>query len=321
MTLSQSTVSGNTAVQGNGGLGNYGGTLTLVDSTVTANAASGAGGLDNDGGTLTLIDSTVSENPASSSNSTVNTATPRPTESAVSSNIVGQRNVVALVDSGSLTLVDGIVVGNAALNDAGTFDTTNLTLTISAISGESAGVGNQALANENFLTPGDNVLPGRSAGDNAVPIETTSNWNSSAGTNIQTTADRINNTGVQIPADGILSIHSPADERDETGMLSGQSQETMSLRNWVNPAWERAASKIFSESNAEDGRAERFVLLDREGFIDHQQDSQSEWTAAELAGLVLLLPWIPIGILPLDDQSARQRWLLKRDENPRLVRS
>jgi hypothetical protein len=40
-----STVSGNTAVRGNGGLANYGGTLSLIDSTVSGNSASGAGGL------------------------------------------------------------------------------------------------------------------------------------------------------------------------------------------------------------------------------------------------------------------------------------
>ena len=65
LTLIDSTVSGNTARNG-GGIESFG-TLTLINSTVSGNTASyQAGGILNSNGTLTLISSTVSGNTADS---------------------------------------------------------------------------------------------------------------------------------------------------------------------------------------------------------------------------------------------------------------
>ncbi len=66
LTLTNSTVSGNTASEYGGGIYTYAGTLTLTNSTVSGNTASAAGGgIFNDGGTYTtttLTNSTVSGN-------------------------------------------------------------------------------------------------------------------------------------------------------------------------------------------------------------------------------------------------------------------
>ncbi len=64
LTLSKSTVSGNTATNGEGGgiSNDFSGTLTLIDSTVSGNTATGGGGGISSNGTLTLTNSTVSGN-------------------------------------------------------------------------------------------------------------------------------------------------------------------------------------------------------------------------------------------------------------------
>jgi hypothetical protein len=63
LTLTHSTVSGNTTSGGGGGILNYNeGTLTLTNSTVSDNSATEYGGGINNGGTLTLTNSTVSGN-------------------------------------------------------------------------------------------------------------------------------------------------------------------------------------------------------------------------------------------------------------------
>jgi hypothetical protein len=51
-------------IDGGGGLANYGGTLTLTDCTVSGNSAKNGGGLANDSGTDTLTNCTVSGNSA-----------------------------------------------------------------------------------------------------------------------------------------------------------------------------------------------------------------------------------------------------------------
>ena len=69
VTLNNSTISGNMAVEsGNGsGIYNNDGTLTLSNSTISANTSfhGSGGGIYNDGGTLTLSNSTISANTAS----------------------------------------------------------------------------------------------------------------------------------------------------------------------------------------------------------------------------------------------------------------
>ena len=70
VTLTDSTVSGNTTVAGGGfpgeggGIYNDSGSVTLTDSTVAGNASDNGGGIDNFGGTVTLTGSTISGNSA-----------------------------------------------------------------------------------------------------------------------------------------------------------------------------------------------------------------------------------------------------------------
>src|SRR5215208_4018592 len=60
VTLSNSTISGNSAAEG--GIFNYNGTLTVSNSTISGNSASSGGGIYSGFGTLTVSNSTISGN-------------------------------------------------------------------------------------------------------------------------------------------------------------------------------------------------------------------------------------------------------------------
>ncbi len=98
MTLTNSTVSGNSAQSDCGGIYNIYSTLTLTNSTVSGNSAGASGGVCNRG-TLTLTNSTVSGNSAGYGDGG------------------GIRNVSSY-GTGSLTLTHSLISGNAAPSGA-----------------------------------------------------------------------------------------------------------------------------------------------------------------------------------------------------------
>ncbi len=146
LTLVNSTVSGNTALD-DAGLYNTG-TVTLTESTVSGNAAiSGNGAIGNYGGAMTLTDCTITGNSAfgaggignyeSGTMTLLNT-----TVSGNSANFAG-----GILNSATLTLADSTVSGNGAFNDAGILNNGTMTLTDSIVSGNSASVGNGGIGN------------------------------------------------------------------------------------------------------------------------------------------------------------------------------
>ena len=64
LTITSSTISGNSAGNDGGGISNEGGTLTITDSTLSSNTAQQGGAIFNDDGTLTITSSTISDNSA-----------------------------------------------------------------------------------------------------------------------------------------------------------------------------------------------------------------------------------------------------------------
>ncbi|MBI3248699.1 MAG: thrombospondin type 3 repeat-containing protein [Deltaproteobacteria bacterium] len=116
LTLQETTVSGGLA-GGGGGVSNHG-TLTLTDSTISGNTASGGGGGVYNSGTLTLTDSTISGNSTDSYSfgggvsNRYGTATL--TDSTISGNTasIGGGGVFNL--SSTLTLSRTLIAGNTA---------------------------------------------------------------------------------------------------------------------------------------------------------------------------------------------------------------
>ena len=64
LTITDSTLSGNSAGNDGGGISNEGGTLTITSSTISGNTAQQGGAIFNDDGTLTITSSTISGNSA-----------------------------------------------------------------------------------------------------------------------------------------------------------------------------------------------------------------------------------------------------------------
>jgi predicted outer membrane repeat protein len=120
-TLTNSTVSGNSGGAGGAGGGIYADTATLTNSTVSGNSASGAGGAG--GGifasdTATLTGSTVSGNSAGSYGGGIYADTATLTGSTVSGNIT-LTNGGGGIFASTATLTNSTVSGNTAVTEGG----------------------------------------------------------------------------------------------------------------------------------------------------------------------------------------------------------
>lgn len=143
LTLHNTTVSGGVVPdeRHGGGLANYGGTCTVLHSTITGNGAYGGGGVANHGGTCTVLHSAISGNTASrlgggvlnhGGNVTV-------THSIISDN--GPRDEffygggVANYAGGTLTVTHSTISGNTARSVGGVLNLRTLAVVNSTISG------------------------------------------------------------------------------------------------------------------------------------------------------------------------------------------
>ncbi len=118
LTLTQSTLSGNTADINGGGIYNdAGGTLTLTQSTLSGNTADINGGGIYNLGTLTLTHSTLSGNMADYGGGIINAGTLTLTQSTLSNNTAGSRGGGIYNVVGTLTLTNTIAAGNNAPTD------------------------------------------------------------------------------------------------------------------------------------------------------------------------------------------------------------
>ncbi len=145
VTLTNSTVSGNTADFGGGGGINSNGAVTLTNSTVSGNTAnagmSGGGGGINSNGAVTLTNSTVSGNTAAggagggiNSNGAVTI-----TNSTVSGNTSTNGSGGGINSSGAVNLTNSNVLANTArFNGGGINGNGAVTLTNSTVSGNTS---------------------------------------------------------------------------------------------------------------------------------------------------------------------------------------
>ena len=108
LTLSNSTVRGNTiTVEGGGGIYNTG-VLTVAHSSIENNAALRGGGIDNVGGTVVLIDSAVVKNTASASGGIHSTGV----VTIESSTIAGNSSAGVYSSIGSLSIYNATIARN-----------------------------------------------------------------------------------------------------------------------------------------------------------------------------------------------------------------
>jgi hypothetical protein len=127
LTVSNSTLSGNSANAQGGGIFNKVGTLTVRNSTLSSNSAYEGGGISNDRGTLTVTNSTLSGNSANEGggingiNSDSGTITV--TNSTLSANSATNIGGGILNGGGTLTVTNSTLSSNSAHIGGGLFNT------------------------------------------------------------------------------------------------------------------------------------------------------------------------------------------------------
>jgi hypothetical protein len=154
LSVTNSTVSGNSASFSGGGIYNVSGTLTVTNSTVSGNSVTGTsgggGGIFNNGGAVTVTNSTVSGNGATGTSG----------GGGGIFHFGGTLTVAASTFSGNSASVGGSILGNSGnVNVNATAAVTN-----STFSGNSAGRGGGIAAdNFNSVTVTNSTLSGNSA--------------------------------------------------------------------------------------------------------------------------------------------------------------
>ena len=168
LTLTNSTVSGNSATSGGGAIfNNNAGTLTLTNSTVSGNTAFYGGGIYNNAGILILTNSTVSGNSATDFGGGIfsDGGTLTLTSSTLSGNTAGGAGGGIYNELGTLTLTNSTVSGNRAAYGGGISNQGTLALTNSTVSGNSATSSGGGIFNNNLgiLTLTNSTVSGNSA--------------------------------------------------------------------------------------------------------------------------------------------------------------
>jgi hypothetical protein len=161
LTLSNSTVSGNYATLSGGGIyTQFDSSLTVIDSTLSGNTAINGGAIYSQDGTLALVNTTLSDNTAvvsggaigthSGSLTAINTTVSgnlagSPTSSSYGGGIQGIATAVSLINS---TVTGNLSSGNLGSIAGGLYiNRGSLTLSNSIVAGNSAGSGNDVIAN------------------------------------------------------------------------------------------------------------------------------------------------------------------------------
>jgi hypothetical protein len=161
------TISGLTITQGNGGIYNDQGTLTLVDCAVSGNAAAAGGGISNSAGTVTITGCTISGNSATSEGGGINSAAGNlfVTNSTISGNTVLEDSGGGVASwGGTQTFTNSTISNNAApgsgggiLNYGGTLTITGAIIARNATGWDGGGIDNyQGTLNITDSTISDN---------------------------------------------------------------------------------------------------------------------------------------------------------------------
>ncbi len=175
VTISNGTLSGNSAGYGGGGILNGGGaTATISNSTLSSNSAAVvAGGILNEG-TLTISNSTLSSNSAAAgAGGILNGGTLTISNSTLSSNSApgssnsGPGGAGGILNGGTLTISNSTLSSNSAgVYGGGIYNNgfgATVTISNSTLSGNSAGVYGGGIYNVGTVTISNSTLSGNSA--------------------------------------------------------------------------------------------------------------------------------------------------------------
>ena len=160
LTISNSTIAGNSAAIHGGGIINYG-PLTISNSTIAGNSAVNEGGGIYNNGTLTISNSTISGNSAVYGGGLYNYDTLTISNSTISGN--SAVNGGGINNSGTLTISNSTISGNSADYGGGIRNYGPLTISNSTISGNSVATEGGGIINFGPLTISNSTISGNSA--------------------------------------------------------------------------------------------------------------------------------------------------------------
>ncbi len=149
LTLSNSTISGNSALDG-GGIASYGAVLSITRSMLSNNSATNGAGILNSGGLLALTQSTLLHNSATSGGGGIfNTGTVTLTNTTLSGNLATNGGG-GIYNNGTVAIINSTLSGNSAISNGsggGIFNDSSgaLTITNSTLSGNLATYGGGVL--------------------------------------------------------------------------------------------------------------------------------------------------------------------------------
>ena len=153
LTISNSTLSGNSGDSGGAIYSGNVSTLTVNDSIISGNLANNGGGIFNASTlTLTVNNSTISSNLSNDAGGGIffdRTGTFTVTNSTLSGNNANRGGAIANSGSGTLTVSNSTISGNTTINGAGIYNTGGSTLTVinSTLSANTATYGGGILNN------------------------------------------------------------------------------------------------------------------------------------------------------------------------------
>ena len=175
MTLANSTVRGNSATHGGGGIYQSGGAMTLTNTTISGNSASRGtgGGIHIHTGEVRLHESTISGNSASSGGGISNFGEIHISASTFSRNAADNNGGGIDTSGGTVTLTNSTLSGNTAAEAGGGINNRSRRVTVinSTISDNSAGVRGGGIHNQGTLSMTNSIVSGNAAlypGDCAV---------------------------------------------------------------------------------------------------------------------------------------------------------
>ncbi len=177
-TITDSTISGNTASSSGGGIGNRASnTVTVTNSTISNNQAAFGGGIDINGGTtLAVTNSTISSNTAGRGSAINNFGTVTVANSTISGNTNTDSFGSAIGSLGTVTVTNSTISGNNGIGIDNFFDGI-VTVTNSTIFGNS-GIGIDNSINFPDFNPIANINNTIIAGNNDTNSDVVGNFNS-----------------------------------------------------------------------------------------------------------------------------------------------
>jgi len=276
-TLTNSTVSGNSANSDGGGISNATeGSATIVNSTVRDNTGGDeAGGVyhDNFATTLIIKNSTISGNSANFGGGIRTNEDATITNSTVTGNVVGDNNNTnadgggVQNDGGTLTISNSTISGNSARDVGGGIDSGGTGTTIivnSTITNNSSGDYGGGIQNDSSITLRNSIISGNEAAnagneiyyDNQFGVSFNADANNLFGDSSQTNAQAFENFTPQsndinatsdnqnIPLNNILEV----DQNDDPRLTdNGGSTETIALADG-SPAIDAGDNNFLDES-------------------------------------------------------------------------